>query len=101
MDVGPGVAIDDHALGSFARRHGITRLSVFGSVLGDTFGPDSDVDVLVKFAPGSVPGLLGMAAMEIELSELIGREVDLRTAGDLSTYFRDDVEARARTVYAA
>ncbi len=56
-------------------------------MLRDDFGPDSDVDVLVEFEPGHVPGLIRMAALEIELSDLIGRKVDLRTPAELSRYF--------------
>ncbi len=52
---------------------------------------DSDVDLLVEFEPGNMPGLIGIAAMEIELSELLGKKVDLRTARDISPYFRDEV----------
>ena len=67
------------------------RLSLFGSILGDEFGPESDVDILVEFEPGRTPGLLRMAALELELSEMLGRTVDLRTPRELSRHFRDDV----------
>ena len=64
--------------------------------------PDSDVDLLVEFRPDSVPGLLGMAAIEAELSALLGgRRVDLRTAEDLSRYFRGEVERTAEVQFAA
>ena len=72
-------------------RNHIRTLSLFGSVLTDHFRPDSDIDILVAFRPGHVPSLLGIAGMEIELSELLGRKVDLRTAEELSRYFRDEV----------
>lgn len=88
-------------LAAFARRHGIARLALFGSVLRGDFTVDSDVDILVEFEPARTPGLFGLAAMERELEEAIGRTVDLRTYHDLSRYFRDDVVARARVVYAA
>jgi predicted nucleotidyltransferase len=87
-------------IATFCRTHHIARLSVFGSALTEDFGPDSDVDFLVEFEPGHVPGYIGLAGMERELSELIGRKADLRTAGDLSRYFRDKVVATAVEQYA-
>jgi len=70
-------------------------------VLRDDFGPASDVDVLVEFEPHHVPGLLRLAAMERELSGMIGgRRVDMRTPADLSRYFRDEVIARSVVQYA-
>lgn len=88
------------ALATFCRGHGIKRLAIFGSALRDDFGPDSDVDLLVEFQPDRIPGLLGIAGMEIELSELFdGRKVDLRTPEDLSPYFRQDVLATAKDQY--
>ena len=83
------------------RRLGVRRLALFGSVLRNEARPDSDVDVLVEFLPGARPTLMSMARMEGELSELIGREVDLRTAGDLSRFFRDEVVTTARLLHAA
>jgi hypothetical protein len=71
-------------------------------VLKGTARPDSDVDLLVEFEPGASPGLLGIAAMEEELSRLLdGRRVDLRTPADLSRYFRDAVLREAAVQYAA
>lgn len=89
------------ALAAFCGRHGIRRLAVFGSVLNEHFTQDSDVDVLVVFESGRTPGLLRMAAMELELGDLLGREVELRTYEDLSRYFRDHVQASAQEMYAA
>lgn len=88
-------------LADLCRRHGVNRLSLFGSVLRADFGPDSDVDVLVEFLPGVRCGLIGMARLQRELSELIGRPVDLRTPKDLSRYFRDQVLREAVEQYAA
>ena len=93
--------MDEEVLSSFCRRHGITSLALFGSALREAHRPDSDVDLLVTFAPGRVPGLLGIAELEVELVELLGRPVDLRTSGDLSRYFRDEVAAAARVLYDA
>lgn len=84
----------------FCRRHHIRKLSVFGSYLREDFGPDSDIDFLVEFEPEYIPGLIGFAGMEIELSEILGRKVDLRTAQDLSRYFRDEVVEQAEVQFA-
>jgi uncharacterized protein len=93
---------DRPALTALCRRHGIRRLSVFGSVLKGTDRLDSDVDLLVEFGPGASPGLLGIVAIEAELSSLLGgRRVDLRTAEELSRYFRDEVVRTAKVQYAA
>ncbi len=95
------IAIDREKIADFCRRHHIRKLSLFGSVLRDDFRPDSDVDVLVEFEPGHVPGLIRLAGMERELSELIGRKADLRTPEDLSRYFRQQVVDSAEVQYAA
>ena len=87
------------AIAEFCRRHRIQRLAVFGSVLRHDFGPESDMDFLVEFEPNHIPGLIRLAGMELELSELLGRKADLRTAQDLSRYFRDEVVASAVVQY--
>lgn len=69
------------------------------SVLRVDISPQSDIDVLVEFEPGNVPGLIRLAGIEIELGEIIGRKVDLRTKEDLSRYFRDEVVASAELIY--
>jgi predicted nucleotidyltransferase len=102
MEIRPGLSFDEHQLTAYCSRHGIRRLAVFGSVLGDRFLPGSDIDLLVEFEPGQLPGLMTLAAMELELSELFaGREVELRTYEDLSRYFRDQVRSSARPLYDA
>ena len=93
--------LDKATIAEFCRRNQIVRLALFGSVLRDDFGPDSDVDVLVQFQPGAVVTLLDMVRMEDELGEIIGRKVDLRTPQELSRYFRDKVLATAVVQYAA
>jgi len=93
------IAVDQERLADFCRRHRIRRLSVFGSALRDDFRPDSDVDFLVEFEREARVSLLDMAGMELELEEIVGREVDLRTAGDLSRYFRDEVVREAQVQY--
>ena len=86
---------------AFCRKHHIRRLALFGSVLRPDFRPDSDIDVLVEFEPEHVPGLLGIARMERELSEIFhGCAVDLRTPEDLSRYFRRNVLEQAEVQYA-
>ena len=95
------ISVDKEQIAGFCRKHRIRRLALFGSVLRQDFPPDSDVDVLVEFEPGSVPGLFGIARMERELSALLGgRKVDLRTPEDLSRYFRQSVLAEAELQYA-
>lgn len=86
---------------AFCRANGIRRLAFFGSVLRSDFRPDSDVDMLVEFEPGVVVSLLDMARMEIELTGMVGRKVDLRTPKELSRYFRARVLASAEVQYAA
>lgn len=93
---------DDAALDALCRRYNIRRLSLFGSTLKGTGKSDSDVDLLVEFQPGATPSLFTMAEIELELSPLLGgRKVDLRTAGDLSRYFRDQVVRMAEPQYEA
>lgn len=97
----PVLNIDERTVQKFCVSHSIRRLALFGSQLKGTAGPDSDVDLLVDFEPNCVPGLLGMAEMENELSSLLGgRKVDLRTARDLSRHFRDDIVRTAQVQYA-
>jgi hypothetical protein len=93
--------LDPEILAEVCRRHHIRKLSLFGSMLKGTARPDSDIDLLVEFEPGHVPGLIALAGIEIELSDLLGRKVDLRTAEDLSRYFRDEVVREAEEQYAA
>ena len=94
------VSVSRDALAAFCQEHGIKRLAIFGSALRKDFGPESDIDILVEFEPDRIPGLLGIAGMELELSELFtGRKVDLRTPEDLSPYFRQDVLATAEVQY--
>ena len=86
-------------LKEFCERNHIRKLSLFGSVLTPRFRPESDLDMLVEFDPSHVPGLITLAGMEIELSEKLGRKVDLRTAEDLSRYFRNEVVSSALPQY--
>ena len=94
------IAIDHETLAGFCRRNHIRKLALFGSVLRDDFRPDSDVNVLVEFEPGCIPGLR-FFTLERELSEILGRKVDLNTPGFLSPYFRGRVMAEAEVQYVA
>lgn len=94
-----GVEIPEEAITQFCRRHHIRRLALFGSILRDDFRPDSDIDVLVEFAPECVPGLLRMAGLELEITDIAGRKVDLRTPEELSRHFRKQVLREARAQY--
>jgi predicted nucleotidyltransferase len=95
------VDIPEDRLEVFFRRHGVQRLWLFGSILRDDFGPESDVDFLVEFLPEVRYSLLDLGGMWTELHGMIGRNVDLKTPRELSRLFRDDVLASARRLYAA
>jgi predicted nucleotidyltransferase len=94
------IRIDRERLADFCRRNYICKLALFGSILRDDFRPDSDVDVLVEFERGHVPGLK-FFALERELAQLLGRKVDLNTPNFLSPHFRGRVLAEAEVQYAA
>ena len=94
------IKIDQAKIKDFCRRNHIRKLAFFGSVLRDDFGPESDVDILVEFEDGHVPGLR-FFALQDELTRLMGRKVDLQTPGFLSRYFRKEVLAQAQVQYAA
>ena len=93
------LVIPQGKIADFCRRRHIRQLSVFGSALTDNFTPQSDVDILVEFKKGHEPGF-DFFQMQLELSELIGRKVELHTAGFLSRYFRDAVAKQAEVQYA-
>ncbi|MFH1138951.1 MAG: nucleotidyltransferase family protein [Pseudomonadota bacterium] len=88
-------------LRDFCRKNGIRKLSLFGSTVKGNLGPDSDMDILVEFEPGRTPGLIRLSGLELELGEIAGRKVDLRTPAELSRYFREDVLAQAEVRYEA
>ncbi|MGH9461606.1 MAG: nucleotidyltransferase family protein [Vicinamibacteria bacterium] len=100
VGTGSQLAIDlpQAAIAKFCRRHGIRRASIFGSASGSQFRPESDVDVLVEFEPGREPGL-AFFTMQEELSQVLGRKVDLNTPGFLSPYFRDAVLSKAIVLF--
>jgi len=92
------IEVPKSALEDFCRRNHIDRLGFFGSVVRDDFGPESDVDVLVEFEPGHVPGL-AFFAMQDELSALLSRPVDLNTRGFFRSPLRERVEDEVEIVY--
>ena len=101
VNMGNNLPVPKNALEEFCRRNRIRKLAFFGSVLRPDFGPESDVDVLVEFEPGARVGFFELYDLEQELSRILGgRKVDLRTAEDLSRYFRDEVVAHAQVQYA-
>lgn len=100
--MGARLPIEPDTLAELCRRHRIRKVSLFGSQLKGTARSDSDIDLLVDFEAGADITLLDMVRIEIELSDLLGgRKVDLRTAEDLSRYFRDEVVRTAQPQYVA
>ena len=93
--------LDRNKIADFCRRNKIIKLSLFGSSLRDDFGPDSDVDILIEFDPDARVGLMTLAGLENELSEMIGRKVDLNTPGFINKYFREKVLAESEVQYVA
>lgn len=94
------IGVDDSELAAFCRKNHIRKLAFFGSVLRSDFRSDSDIDVLIEFEPGHVPGLT-FFALQDGLGRMLGRRVDLHTPASLSTYFRDQVLREAEPVYVA
>jgi len=95
------IEIPQKKIAEFCRRHHIKRLALFGSALRNDFTPDSDVDVLVEFEPGTRVGMIRLAGIELELSGILGRKVDMHTPGFISKYFRNQVLAEAEDQYVA
>jgi len=95
-----GIDISPERIETFCRKHGIRRLALFGSILRDDFGPDSDIDVLVEFEPGVRTGF-AFFGMQEELARMLGHKVHLNTPGFLNRRFRDDVLNEAETLYDA
>ena len=94
------IELSREKIAEFCRRNHIRRLALFGSILRGDSGPHSDIDFLVEFNPDHIPGLIRLAGMEIQLSEIVGRKVDLRTPEDLSRHFREEVVDAAEVQYA-
>jgi len=94
-----GLALPEKEIGAYCAAQPICRLSVFGSALTERFGPESDVDLLVELDPAAKVGYFKLVQMEDALSKIVGRQVDLRTVGELSRYFREKVVRQARPIY--
>ena len=101
MRIAAGIELPEIAIADICRIHQVKELSLFGSAARGEMRPDSDFDLLVDFLPGARPGLLGVSAMARELSELLGRRVDLAVKPALKPLIRSDVLAEARLIYAA
>lgn len=101
MILGGEKKISEERIRSLCTRFRIRKLSLFGSALHGTMKEGSDVDLLVEFEPGHVPGLIALAGMQNEFSALFGHPVDLRTPNDLSPFFRDAVLQEAKAAYAS
>ena len=95
------ISIPKERIAEFCKRNRVRRLSLFGSVLREDFGPESDVDILVEFEPGTRVGLIRLSGLEIELGNIVGRKIDLNTPGFLSKYYRDQILAEADVQYDA
>lgn len=93
------ISLDSAAVADLCRRHQIVELALFGSVTGDDFGPESDVDILVEFAAGKRVGFLGLGEIQEELEQIVGRRVDLVTKHSLSGLLRDEILASRKVVY--
>ncbi len=101
MQPGPQISVPTEEIARLCRKYRVRKLSFFGSVIRDDFRPESDVDVLVELEPGASIGFIGLGRLEDELARVLGRKVDLVTAGGLSHYFRDEVLQQAMPVYDA
>jgi hypothetical protein len=97
--VSAAINIPQQEIEDFCRRHHITKMALFGSVLRDDFGPQSDVDVIVEFDPNHIPGL-AFFGMQDELGTILGREVDMHTPAELRRYFKHVLQ-EAQTIYDA
>ncbi len=95
----PGLRYDTKALAKLCRKHHVRRLDLFGSRAKGTAKDGSDVDLLVEFEPGHVPGLLGFLALQEDLADLLGEEVDLVSSGGLSPYMRDEILTSRSRIY--
>ena len=95
----PKIKIQKSWIEKFCKSHHIIKLALFGSVLTDHFSDTSDIDILVEFDPRHIPGLFAIVGMKDELSQNMGREVDLRTPEDISKLFRNEVLEQAYLLY--
>jgi predicted nucleotidyltransferase len=101
MTVAPGVILPESEIAAICRRYQVKELALFGSAARGELRPDSDIDLLVEFLPGAEVDLVEHLAAERELSELLGRKVDLVSKRALRKALREDVLSQARYIYAA
>src|SRR6266478_6222015 len=94
-----GIDFPNEWISDFCRRHDVKRLALFGSILRDDFGPQSDIDFLVEFLPGKGPGLFGFAGMHLELEKLLGRDVHMHTISMLGPSYREQVARESVVQY--
>lgn len=94
------IEIPEQSLRTFCRRNQIRELSLFGSVIRDDFGPDSDIDILIEFEPDAEVDLLEFSGMRLELMDLFGRNVDLATPAALKPLIKDSILSSKVTIYA-
>jgi predicted nucleotidyltransferase len=95
------IDMPEEKIAEFCKRHHIRRLALFGSALREDFTPNSDVDVLVEFEPGTRVGMIRLVGIELELSRILGQKVDMNTPGFISKYYREEVLAEAEDQYVA
>lgn len=93
------IDLSEDKIKDFCQRNRIRKLSLFGSVLREDFRPESDIDVLVEFEPGTNVGLITLAGMEIELGQILGYKVEIHTVKGLNPHFRDEVLDQAEVQY--
>ena len=87
-------------IAQLCQRYGVRQLDVFGSLVTGRFTARSDIDILVEYKPEAHPGFLALAGLQIDLSELLGRKVDLVSKKGLKPIIRDEVLATAKVIYA-
>ena len=97
----PHISVSEESLRAFCRQHHIRKLALFGSVLRNDFTPDSDIDVIAEFEPGEPVGYIRLGTVEAELSDLLGRRVDLNLEDSLNPAFREGVLSEAQVLYDA
>jgi len=95
----PNIASHKNSIERFCKKNHICSLALFGSILTSSFGPKSDIDILVQFEKKHIPTFFDLVDMESELGAIIGHKVDLRLPNDLSPYFREEVISKAKTIY--
>ena len=99
--IAPGIVLPEAAIADICRRHQVRELSIFGSAVRGELRPDSDIDLLVDYFPSARPSLFDLIGMTDELSNLLGRKVDLGVKRALKPRFKDHILAEAHVIYAA